>query len=126
MKALDETLTEMELNFLGSGEHSMSVEGMRKVLSNDHFIFLDVRTQKEKEYCAFPFTKHIPLNELPARLNELPKDKCIVAFCSSIFRGAVAYTYLRANGYLEVRGLSSTIEEMVSTFKPGPLFKMQG
>ena len=125
MNTLDEALTEMELDFLGSGQHAMSVDGMRKVLHNEHYIFLDVRTEKEKEYCDFPFTTHIPLNELPARLNELPKDKCIVAFCSSIFRGAVAYTYLRANGFTEVKGLTSTIEEMMGAFKPGPLAKMQ-
>ena len=125
MNKLDEALTEMELDFLGSGQHAMSVDGMRKVLNNEHFVFLDVRTEKEKAYCDFPFTKHIPLNELPARMNELPKDKCIVAFCSSIFRGAVAYTYLRANGFTEVKGLTSTMEEMISAFKPGPLSKMQ-
>jgi rhodanese-related sulfurtransferase len=125
MNELDQTLAAMDFDFLGNGEHAMSVDGMRKVLGNEHFLFLDVRADKEKEYCDFPFTKHIPLHELPGRLNELPKDKCIIAFCSSIFRGAVAYTYLRANGYAEVKSLTATMEEMVGAFKPGPLTKMQ-
>lgn len=125
MQKLDETLTAMDFNFLGSGQHAMSVDGMRKVLGNDHFFFLDVRTDQEKEYYNFPFATHIPLNELPGRLAELPKDKCIVAFCSSIFRGAIAYAYLRANSFDEVKGLAATMEEMTSVFKPGPLAKMQ-
>lgn len=125
MNELDETLTEMDFDFLGNGKHAMSVDGMRKVLDNEHFIFLDVRTEKEKGYCDFPFAKHIPLHELPGRLDELSKDKCIIAFCSSIFRGAVAYTYLRANGFAEVKGLTATMEEMIGAFKPGPLSKMQ-
>lgn len=125
MNKLDETLTEMDFDFLGSGDHSMSVDGMRKALGNDHFLFLDVRTDKERGYCDFPFAIHIPLHELPGRLNELPKDKFIIAFCSSIFRGAVAYTYLRANGFDEVNGVTATMEEMIGAFKPGPLAKMQ-
>lgn len=124
MNKLDQALTEMDFDFLGNGEHSMSVEGMRKILTNDHFLFLDVRTAREKEYLTFPSAVHIPLHELPGRLDELPKDKCIIAFCSSIFRGAVAYTYLRANGFDEVKGLTATMEEMVGAFKPGPLSKM--
>jgi rhodanese-related sulfurtransferase len=125
MNQLDQTLTEMDFAFLGKGKHAMSVEGMCKVLSDDHFLFLDVRTEKEVEYQTIPFSVHIPLHELVDRLDELPKDKCIVAFCSSIFRGAVAYTYLRANGFAEVKCLTATMEEMVGAFKPGPLAKLQ-
>lgn len=125
MNELNQTLTEMDFDFLGNGEHSVSVDGMRKILNNDHFLFLDVRTDREKEYLTFPFTMHIPLHELPGRLAELPKDKCIIAFCSSIFRGGVAYTYLRASGFAEVKCLTATMEEMVGAFKPGPLAKMQ-
>lgn len=124
MNELNQVLREMDFEFLGSGEHSMSIEGMRKVLGNDHFVFLDIRSHKEVEYLSFPFAIHIPLNELPERLRELSKDKFIIAFCSSVFRGAVAYTFLRANGFEEVKGLTASFEEMVKAFKPGPLAKM--
>jgi rhodanese-related sulfurtransferase len=124
MKILDEVVAEMDFDFLGSGEHGMSVQGVRKVLGNDHFLFLDIRTDQELGYAAFPFATHIPLHELPHRLNELPKDKCIIAFCSSVFRGAVAYTYLRANGFDEVKGLTASLEDLITIFKPGPLAKM--
>lgn len=124
MTDLDDVLTAMDFEFLGSGNHAMSVDGMRQALNNDHFFLLDVRTEKEREYCAFPFATHIPLHELPKRLAELPENKCIVAMCSSIFRGAVAYTYLKANGFQEVKGFAATMEEMVAVFKPGPLAKM--
>ena len=102
----------------------MSIDGMRKALGNDHFVFLDVRSRKETEYLSFPFAVHIPMNELPERLQELPRDKCIVTFCSSVFRGAIAYTYLRANDFGEVKGLTASMEDMISVFKPGPLAKM--
>lgn len=124
MKELDVVLEEMDFEFFGSGEHSMSIEGMRKVLKNKHFLFLDVRSDDELGYAAFPFSVPIPLQNLPERIGELPKDKCIVAFCSSIFRGAVAYTFLRANGFDEVKCITAPIEDMMKAFKPGPLAKM--
>lgn len=124
MKNLDQILKEMDFQFLGSGKHSMSIDGMKKALADKHFVFLDVRTDEEVKYLAFPFALHIPLNELPNRLEEVPKDKFIVPFCSSIFRGAVAYLYLVANGYEQVKCLTAATEEMVQAFKPGPIAKM--
>lgn len=124
MDELSQVFKEMDFQFFGSGEHGMSIDGMRKVLNNDHFVFLDVRTDEEVKYQSFPFALHIPLNEMPDRLNEVPKDKCVITFCSSVFRGAMAYTYLLANGYEEVKGLTAPCEDMALAFKPGPLSKM--
>lgn len=59
MKELNQVLEEMDFDFLGHGDHSMSVEGARKTLGNDHFLFLDVRTEREQKYVVFPFAKHI-------------------------------------------------------------------
>ena len=124
MSELNQALAEMDFNFFSAGEHGMSVDGMRNALKNDHFLFLDVRSDEEAQYVFFPFAKHIPFSELPERLDELPKDKCIVTFCSSVFRGAMAYACLCGNGFDEVRGMVAPMEEMVMAFKPGPLGKM--
>ena len=45
------------------------------------------------------FGLHIPLNELPQRYKELPKDKIIVAACPHKDRSALAMAYLRTKGY---------------------------
>ncbi len=124
MNDLNQILKKMDFQFFGSGEHSMSIEGMRKVLNNNHFVFLDVRADEEVKYLFFPFALYIPLNELPERLGEVPRDKFIIPFCSSVFRGAVAYTFLLANGYEEVKCLTASSEDMAKIFKPGPLAKM--
>ena len=63
MKDLDQILQEMDFQFLGSGKHSMSIDGMKKALFDAHFLFLDVRTDQEVKYLDFPFALHIPLNE---------------------------------------------------------------
>lgn len=44
---------------------------------------LDVRTQEEWNDYHIEGTTHIPLDELPNRLSELPKDQEIVVICHS-------------------------------------------
>lgn len=124
MNTLNELLPEMDFDFFAAGEHAMSIEGMKKVIHNDRFLFLDVRFAKEAEYVVLPFAAHIPFDELPARLDELPRDKCIVTFCSSVFRGACAFLYLQSMGFEEVRGMVAPLEDMAAAFKPGPLASM--
>ena len=50
----------MVCDYLGNGEHSMSVDEMRKILNNGHFLFQDLRTERIREYLFFrrthPFT----------------------------------------------------------------------
>jgi hypothetical protein len=36
----------------------------------------------------------------------------------------MAYTFLLANGYEKVKGLTASSEDMAQAFKPGPLAKM--
>jgi rhodanese-related sulfurtransferase len=43
---------------------------------------------------------HIPLEELPYRIGELPMDREIVAYCNLGYRASLAYEILRRNGYL--------------------------
>ena len=45
------------------------------------------------------FAMKIPLNELPNRLKEIPKDKIIVTACPHIDRSNIAMLYLRTQGY---------------------------
>ncbi|MEA9389697.1 FAD-dependent oxidoreductase [Acerihabitans sp. TG2] len=67
---------------------------------------LDVRTSNElKTLGMFPAALHIPVDELRARLNELPKDKEILIACQSGLRGHVAYRLLMQHGF-QARNLS--------------------
>jgi rhodanese-related sulfurtransferase len=42
---------------------------------------------------------HIPLEELPHRIGELPKNQEIVAYCNLGYRASLAYEILKRNGY---------------------------
>jgi rhodanese-related sulfurtransferase len=72
-------------------------EGYQMV--QDGAFFLDVRRQDEwDQYHAIGATL-IPLDELPDRLNELPKDKPIVVICHSGNRSKTGRDILLQNGF---------------------------
>ena len=60
---------------------------------------IDIRFSEEYQTYHFSFIKSIPLNELPARLNELDKTKIIVTVCPHMDRSEIARTYLTLKGY---------------------------
>lgn len=70
------------------------------------FLVLDVRQPSEFQLGHITTAKHIPLDKLKQRLNELPKDKTILCVCHSGSRSGVAVRQLRAAGYqaINLRG----------------------
>ena len=62
-------------------------------------VLVDIRFPEEQQAWGPSFALKIPLNELPARLSELPKDKIIVTACPHIDRSSIAMVYLSAKGY---------------------------
>jgi len=62
-------------------------------------IVIDVRFAEEYEVWHFNFAKNIPLNELPQRLSELPKDKLIITACPHNDRANLARIFLVLHGY---------------------------
>lgn len=62
-------------------------------------LILDVRNQDEANAGMIPGAKLIPDEDLNARMGELPKDKRIVAHCSTGVRAEMAYHKLKEKGY---------------------------
>lgn len=60
----------------------ISVDEAYQLYQEGTFV-LDVRTQEEWDEYHAPNTTLIPLDQLPARLSELPKDREIVVVCRS-------------------------------------------
>jgi rhodanese-related sulfurtransferase len=60
---------------------------------------VDVRTQEEWNEYHVPNTTLIPLDQLPGRLNEIPKDRKIVVVCRSGNRSQQGRDILLTAGY---------------------------
>ncbi|RJP23929.1 MAG: pyridine nucleotide-disulfide oxidoreductase [Candidatus Abyssobacteria bacterium SURF_5] len=83
------------------GISPLAVKG--KLDRGDDFVFLDVRNQNEYDEVRIKGTKFIPLGQLRTRLNELPKDKEIIAFCKISLRGYEACKILDAAGFKDTK-----------------------
>jgi rhodanese-related sulfurtransferase len=59
----------------------ISADDLRARLRNGEVVLLDVRPRVEYKAGHLPGAVSIPINKLERRLNELPPDKTIVAYC---------------------------------------------
>jgi rhodanese-related sulfurtransferase len=59
-------------------------------------VVLDVRSPP---VTPAPWVRFVPLEELPSRLGELPRDREIIVYCSAGMRSAVAREILSRNGF---------------------------
>ena len=74
------------------------------------FILLDVREPFEFEMAQIEGANLIPLGELPARWQELDREKEIFVFCHSGVRSARAAEFLRAAGFPKVANVAGGID----------------
>lgn len=72
---------------------------MLKLYAEDKAQIIDIRFHEEYEAWQVGIGQHIPLNELPDRLNELDADKTIVTMCPHYDRAEIARLFLTMQGY---------------------------
>jgi len=127
MKEFDMLLKSMNLDFFGKGYHKVKCS---EHIYNENGILLDVRSKEEHETLALNLyhhmpVVHIPIEEIPDRIDEIPRDKTIGIFCSSGTRAAVVYTYLRLKGFdwNNVKILEGGYTALANEFTPGKLLK---
>ena len=71
--------------------------------------FLDVRTQAEWDSFHIPNTTLIPLDQLAARVNEVPQEREVVVVCRSGNRSKTGRDQLRQAGYDQVTSMSGGV-----------------
>ena len=72
--------------FLGAGKHKLPIE---KLLEMENAVFLGMRSLPEVESVQLRLKHqievlHIPTDEIPNRINEIPHDKTVGIFCSAV------------------------------------------
>jgi rhodanese-related sulfurtransferase len=80
--------------------------------------FLDVRTQQEWDQFRVAGSTLIPLDELPNRLNELPKDQDIVVVCQSGQRAQSGVKLLKKAGFSRVSFMSGGLQAWMNAGYP--------
>lgn len=67
--------------------------------ATDNILWLDVRDKEEIEAGMIPDAKHLPLDDLRWRTDELPKDRKIGVYCAVGLRGYIGYRFLKQQGF---------------------------
>jgi rhodanese-related sulfurtransferase len=89
-----------------------------KVKIQQGAFILDVRTQQEWDQFRIAGSTLIPLDELPNRLNDLPKDQDIVVVCLSGVRAQSGIVILQQAGFKHIFYLSGGLNAWKSARYP--------
>jgi rhodanese-related sulfurtransferase len=119
----DEWLSGCDFQFWGTGQHKLDPAQFFELWAQGKAVLLDVRSNEERQQLGLQFALHIPVNELPKRWQEVPRDKVVATFCSGGDRSNVAYAYLQSKGVDNVRIFKGTYVELTGELMPGKLLK---
>ncbi len=100
--AMDNLITAADIarNKLEGRLRSITPQALHEQLKQkEELLLLDVSTTQEHEALRLPGSLSIPLSNLRARLQELPRDLDIVVFCRLSIRGYEALLILQAAGF---------------------------
>ncbi len=99
------------INLLGMNADNI-LKGMLKPAFFDDLedaYLIDVRPEKLYKLNTIEGAVNIPQEKLRERLNEIPKDKKVVLFCSKGFTSYLSYKVLQQNGYKNIYSLAGGI-----------------
>ncbi len=88
---------------------TVDVQTVSEIKDRDDVVVLDVREQWEYDEGHIPGVVHFPMNDVPARLSEIPTDKTVVLTCRSGNRSGQVTKYLEENGYENVHNMQGGI-----------------
>jgi rhodanese-related sulfurtransferase len=77
---------------------------------NQEIIVLDVREPWEREAASISGSRHIPMADVPARLQEIDPDAHIVVYCHHGVRSLSVTDWLRQQGHERVQSLAGGID----------------
>jgi sulfur-carrier protein adenylyltransferase/sulfurtransferase len=94
------------------------VELKRRLDAGEDVFLLDVREPQEAQVASIPGGVLIPMNTIPSRLDEIPRDKPIICYCRVGARSMRVAGYLRQQGYSDVKNLTGGIMAWIDEIDP--------
>jgi rhodanese-related sulfurtransferase len=97
----------------------INVQELKKMIDDQiDFQLIDCREQNEFDHCNIDGTL-IPMNEVPARFEEISKEKPVVVHCKSGMRSAHVIQFLEQNyGYANLANLEGGILDWIRQIDP--------
>jgi len=97
---------------------NITTQELQELITNKtNITLLDVRTHQETEIASIGGI-HIPLNELPNRINELDQKSHIIIYCHHGVRSLTAVGILQSHGFNKVQHLRGGIDAWSDIIDP--------
>ncbi len=91
---------------------TITVEELKKRLdAGERIHLIDVREDEEVAQGIIPGAIHLPLGQVPQRLDEIPQEEEVIFICRSGYRSDQACQYLASLGY---KGTTNLIGGMLA------------
>jgi rhodanese-related sulfurtransferase len=91
----------------------------KKLMDNDpNVVLLDVRELIELQICRIENSIHIPMGEIPHNIDQLPKEKHILAMCHHGLRSMNVTRFLRAQGFKAVSNIKGGVDAWAKQVDP--------
>jgi len=125
---MEQVLKNFTLDFFGRGKHKTSFAAFFEL---EDVVFLDTRSREEMDSLPIALKHHdnvqcltIPINEVPDRLSEIPKDKSVGIFCPANVRSAMVYAFLLSEGFSDVLILEGGYPALTEAMMPGKILQV--
>jgi rhodanese-related sulfurtransferase len=101
-------------------DYEIAPEELKSLLEiNSDIVVLDCREQWEFETARIENSRHIPMNDIPARFNEeLDAEAHIVVVCHHGVRSMNVTAWLRQQGFEKVQSLRGGIDRWARQIDP--------
>lgn len=99
LKKMDFEAYLSKFDYVERANMKIKTPDMLALVEEHKAILVDIRFPEEYEAWHIAGSINIPLNELPKRYKELPKDKLIVTACPHNDRSNMARVFLTLQGY---------------------------
>jgi rhodanese-related sulfurtransferase len=99
----------------------MSPEGLSQELAQASLPYLlDVRAARESTQNRIEGSVNIPLNQLAARIAEVPRGRRIVVYCAGGYRSSIAASLLKHHGFTNVADLAGGMRAWLAAQAASP------
>ncbi|HEY3929170.1 MAG TPA: rhodanese-like domain-containing protein [Candidatus Koribacter sp.] len=91
-------------------DYEIQPEATQELQKRGEAVLLDVREPWERETARIEPSLHIPMGDIPARVQELDPDAHLVVYCHHGVRSMNVTVWLRQQGYESVQSMAGGID----------------
>jgi rhodanese-related sulfurtransferase len=91
-------------------DYEIQPEAVKELASHGEVILLDVREPWERETARIEPSIHIPMGDVPARVQDIDPDDHIIVYCHHGVRSMNVTAWLRQQGFEKAQSMAGGID----------------